>query len=112
MDSAALSALGLPISGVRVDHLSLQVRQRNGIVVDDAERADTGGGKILQNRRAEAAGADDKNARGLQLLLTRPADLRQDDVARVALDFFWIEGLLCVMMAECHPETVPLATVR
>ena len=47
----------------RVDHLALQVGQRNGVVVDDAERADAGRGEILQQRRAEAAGADDENPR-------------------------------------------------
>ena len=49
-----------------VDHLALQVGQRHRIVVDDAERADAGRGKILQHRRAEAAGADHQHPRPLQ----------------------------------------------
>ncbi len=70
-----------------VDHLPLQVGQRDHVVVDDAERADAGGRQILQHRRAEPAGADDQHARALQLLLARPADLGQHDVARIALQF-------------------------
>ena len=46
-----------------VDHLTLEIGQRNGVVVDDAERADARRGEILQQRRAEPAGADDENPR-------------------------------------------------
>jgi hypothetical protein len=69
-----------------VDDLTLQVRQRHAVVVDDAERADPGGGKVLDHRCAEAARADDEDARPLQCLLPRPADLGEHDVPGVALD--------------------------
>ncbi len=72
-----------------MDDLPLQVGERHRVVVDDAERADTGGGEILDDRRAEAAGAHDQDARALQLLLARAADIAQHDMARVAFDFFW-----------------------
>ena len=84
----ALSVFGVPTACGVVDDLPLQVGQRHRVVVDDAERADAGGREILQHRRAEPAGADDQHARALQLLLARAADLRQHDVARIALEFF------------------------
>ena len=50
-------------------------------------RADAGSREIENDGRAEAAGADDEHARGLELLLALAADLLQDEVALVALDF-------------------------
>ena len=44
--------------GRGVDHLPLQVRQRDHVVIDDAECADAGSGEIKQHRRAKTAGAD------------------------------------------------------
>ncbi len=73
--------------GRRVDHLPLQIRQRHYVVVDDAERADAGGGEIKQNRRAEAAGADDQHAGAAERGLSRAAHLAQHDVARITLEF-------------------------
>src|SRR5436305_1712410 len=60
-------------------------RQRDGIVIDDSQRADAGGGKIKQHWRAEAASANDQDARAAKRRLTRTADLAQNDVARVTL---------------------------
>ena len=73
--------------GRAVDHLALQIRQRHDVVIDDAEGTDAGGRQIKQHRRAETAGADHEHARPTQCGLTRPADLAQDDVARVTLKF-------------------------
>ena len=84
---AALSVLAMPTVRV-VDHLPLQIGQRDDIVVDDAERADAGRRQIFEHRRAEPAGADHQHARALQPLLAGAADLRQHDVARIALQFF------------------------
>ena len=70
-----------------VDHLPLQIRQRHDVIVDDAKRADAGGGEIKQHRRAEAAGADDQHARPAQSGLARAADLAQHDMACVTLEF-------------------------
>ena len=71
-----------------MDHLPLQVREGDHVVVDDAECADPGGGKIKQNRRAEAAGANDQDAGAAERGLSRPADVGQHNVARVALKLF------------------------
>ena len=77
-----------PDIGGRVDHLPVQVRQRHRVVVDDADRADACCRQILDQGRAKPAGADDEHPRRLQLGLTRPADIAQDQVAGIALDFF------------------------
>ena len=90
--SAAESSFGRPTSAVRVDDLALQVGEVDDVEVDDAERADTGGGQVQRQRRAEAAGADAQHARGLQLLLALHADLGHDQVARVAQDLVVGEG--------------------
>jgi hypothetical protein len=68
-----------------VDHLALEVREVDDVVVDDAERADAGRGEVQRGRRAEAAGAEQQHARVEQLLLAALADLGDQDVARVAL---------------------------
>ncbi len=83
-------ALGLRRAdiGGREDHLPLQVRQRHFVVVDHPERADARGGEVQKHRRAEPAGADHQNARGLELGLARAADLAQHDVARITFQFF------------------------
>ena len=49
-----------------MDDLPVQVGERHDVVVDDPEGPDTGAGEILQRRRAEPSGADNKDARGLQ----------------------------------------------
>jgi hypothetical protein len=80
-----------PDIGRGVNDLALQIRQRHDIVIDNAERADAGGGEIKQNRRAEAAGANDQHARGFELGLAGAADLAQHNVARIAFEFFGVE---------------------
>ena len=69
-----------------MDDLALQVGEIDRVVVDHAQSADAGGGEILQERRAEPAGADHQHARGDQPRLADAADLGQHDVARVAAD--------------------------
>ena len=69
-----------------MDDLALQVRQRHGVVIDRAEPADARGGEIHQHRRAEPAGADHQHRGGLQLGLSRAADVAQHDMAGVAFE--------------------------
>ena len=71
-----------------VDDLALQVAGVDNVEVDQAEGADAGGGEIERERRAQAAGADAEDFRGLQLLLALHAHFGQDEVARVARDLF------------------------
>ena len=83
------AADGAADPGGVVDHLPLQIGQRHRVVVDDADHADAGGGEILQQRRAEAAGADHQHARRLEFLLAGAANLAQHEMAGIAFDFLW-----------------------
>ena len=86
MASAALSTLRRPTSGVPCSTCRWRFDRATVSSSTMARRADAGGGEVLQQRRAEPAGAHHQHARRLQPLLPRPADAVQDDVARVALD--------------------------
>ena len=59
----ALRGLGLRVAEPlgRVDDLPLEVRLVDDVVVDDAERADAGGGEVEGSGGAEAAGADQQD---------------------------------------------------
>ena len=85
IDSSAESTFGMPTRCGGVDHLALQVREVDLVVVDDAERADAGRGEVERGRRAEAAGAEQQHLRVEQLLLALDADLGDQQVARVAV---------------------------
>jgi hypothetical protein len=74
-----------------MDHLTLQVGKRNHVVVDHAERADTGSGEIEQQRRAETAGTDHQHAGAAERGLARAAHIVQHDVARIAFEFVGAE---------------------
>jgi hypothetical protein len=68
------------------DDLPLQVRERNVVVVDDADRADAGGRQIGNQRRSKASRPDHQHAGALELRLPGTADLRQHQMAGIALD--------------------------
>ncbi len=71
-----------------MDDLSVQIGERDGIVVDNSQPPDACAGQILQRWRTQAARADDKRTSGLELVLAGAADPPQDDLARVTLDLF------------------------
>ena len=79
------STFGIADAVGGVDHLALEVGEVDDVVVDDAERADAGGGEVERGRRAEAAGAEQQHLRVEQLQLALEADLGEQQVARVAL---------------------------
>ena len=70
-----------------VNDLALQIGQRHDVVINHAERANAGGGKIHQRRRAEAARADHQHGSFLQRRLAGAADFAQHDMAGIALEF-------------------------
>src|SRR5207302_500053 len=70
--------------GGRVNDLALQVGIVHHVEVDNAECANTGGGQIKGERRAQASRADAEHAGRFQLQLTFHANLGHDEVARVA----------------------------
>ena len=83
--------LGHADIGGAVDHLALQVGERDCVVIDDTQRPDAGSGEIEQHRRAQSAGADHEHTRALERGLARPADLAEHDVAGIAFKFCGIE---------------------
>ena len=76
--------LGLVDVGLSVDDLALQVGLVDDVVVDDAERADAGGGEVEQRGAAESAGADHEHLGVLEALLPGHADVGNDQVTAVA----------------------------
>jgi hypothetical protein len=74
-----------------VQNLALEIRQRDYVVVENANLADARRREILNERRSETARAYDEDPRGLQLLLARSTDAAQHDMARIALDFFALQ---------------------
>ncbi len=84
--------------GGPVDYLPLEVRKGNRVVVDDSDRPDSGGGEILDQRRAEPPGPDDQDPGGLDPGLAGAADLGEDEVAGVAFDLIGSEGHGCPLI--------------
>ena len=76
-----------------VDHLALQIRLVDLVVVDQAERADSGRGQVEGGGGAQTAGADQQHLRVQHLELAFDADLRQERVARVAHPLFGAHAL-------------------
>ena len=62
---------------IGVQHLALQVAAIDAVVVDQRQRADAGRGEVERRGRSESAGADQRDARGCELLLSRDADFGQ-----------------------------------
>ena len=74
-----------------VDHLALEIGVVHHVKIDEAERANTGGGQVECKRRAESAGADAQHARRLEFELSAHAHLGHDQMARVAENFIVAE---------------------
>ena len=75
----------MPMRSFAWSDLALQVGEIDDVVVDDADRADAGGGQVERGRRAEAAGTEQEHLGVEQLQLALEPDLRDEHVARVAL---------------------------
>jgi hypothetical protein len=71
-----------------MQHLALQIREGNLVVVNHAKGADTRRRKVKENRRTQSSGTDYQHTRALERSLTRPADFAQDDMASVTFKFF------------------------
>ena len=72
---------------VAEDRLALEVRTLDLAVVDDRQPSDTGAGKRRDRGAADPTGADHCDLRRLQPPLPDSADLRQDDMPGVAVEF-------------------------
>jgi hypothetical protein len=88
-----LGGFGFWAADVRcaVNDLALEIGKVNGVEIDDADFADTGGGQVHRNGRAESAGADADDAGGADFFLTGQADFGQNQMARVAANFVIIQ---------------------
>jgi hypothetical protein len=91
-----------PNVGRRVNDLPLQVGVIHYIEIDQAERAYASGRKVQGQRRPQPARANTQHARRLQLLLPFHADLRHDQVARVAQDFILAQRCWNFGGDRCH----------
>ena len=74
------------------DRLSLEIAQLDSVTVDDREMADARPGQRRNNPCANPAGTDNRNPRSLEQKLPRAADLRQDDVPGVTVEFVVAEA--------------------
>ena len=70
--------------GGRVDDLALQIAGVDNIEINKTESAHTGRCQVQGERRTKPTRAHAKHACGLQFALAFYADLRQNQVARVA----------------------------
>jgi hypothetical protein len=84
---ALAPALRLQLTEARAveQHLALQIREIDAVVIEKSERAAAGRSQVQRRRRAEAARAHDQHARALEPLLTRGTDFAERQVSPVAL---------------------------
>ena len=64
----------------------MEIGELDDIVVDDRQPPDPRAGQRRDDRAADPARADHGDGRGLELVLPDAADLRQDDLPRVAFE--------------------------
>ena len=83
--------LGLAEGAGRVQHLALEIRRVDDVVVHEPEAPDSRGGQIEQSGGAEPARTDDEDARLEQAALAGEADLGDEHVAAVALSLRLVE---------------------
>jgi len=74
-----------------VDHLPLEVRALDHVAVDDPDCADARGREVLDDRRAEPAGADHERASVEEALFALRADLVHDHVSGVPVELVSVE---------------------
>src|SRR5438309_2253236 len=95
--------------------LPLQIGEVDDVGVDDAERAHTRGREVVRGRRTQSARADEQDLAVQELLLTHLADLRDQQVPRVALRLGRREargrrprlaGILPAVEPACHGDHV------
>jgi len=94
-----------------MDHLPLQVGDIDNVGIGNADGAYAGGRQIEGDRRAETAGADDQHPAVKQLALPFAADFLENDMARIALDLFFVEHHLPPPMKYKNSTVSPSATV-
>ena len=76
---------GADVAGGEQD-LALEIGQGDHVGVAEAHHAHAGRYQIEGGRGSQAAGADDQNPGGLEVLLAGPADFAEHEMAGVAFD--------------------------
>ena len=71
-----------------VQNLTVQVRKIDIVRIDQSNRADSGRREIKRSGGTESAGANAQNARRFQSTLSLDADLRENEMARIARELF------------------------
>ena len=66
--------------------MTLEVAELDPVAVDDRQMADARPGQRWNDRRTDPTSTDDRDPRDLEPLLSDPADLRQDNVPRIAVE--------------------------
>ena len=74
-----------------VEDLALQVGEVDFVRVRDRQAPKAGGGEVQRRRAAEAARADDEDARAPQPLLPLDTDLGEQDMAAVAEELLVVQ---------------------
>ena len=97
--------LGLTHIPSLVNNLTMQIGEIDGVEIDDADVADARRREVGEDRRAQSAGADDNDARGLELLLPLQRHLRHDEMASVTADLFIGKGHVLVGLVDAGNET-------
>ncbi len=93
-----------------MDHLPLEVREVDRVVVDDPQRADPGRRQVQRHRRTEPAGAEQQHLGFEQLLLPLEPDLVEEQVTRVTLALLGAQRLRDIdFIAAVLPQRDPAA---
>jgi hypothetical protein len=80
--------------------LALEVGHRHHVIIDNPDGADPSRCEIHEQGRTKSTGANQQDAGGFEFLLPGAADIFQDKMALVALDFSCSER--CGHDALCH----------
>ena len=89
-----------------IEDLALQVGEVDLVGVGDRQAPKAGGGEVQRRGAAEAARADDQDARASQPLLPLDTDLGEQDMAAVAEELLVVQFGLGALPLGCCCATV------
>src|SRR6185295_9607029 len=109
--------LARPDVGRAMNHLPLQIGERDAVVVDDPDRADARRRQIKQRGCAEPPCPNDQDPGALERSLPRSADFTEHDVAGVTLELVRTQHVLSLAARssakakalQCQAVTIALA---
>lgn len=86
-----------------VKNLAVEIRDVDVVEIDEANAPDAGRGEIRRGGTAEPSRADDEDGRRAQPGLPLDADLRQRDLARVAVQGSSRDTISCSFFPSARP---------